>query len=114
LAHFFAAARMLRLADGPDEVHMSQLGKNVIKRYTQGWKVRGARFEKIKVTIPLLIQGDATRVVGELKLLQKGRGGWPRNMWGQTVNTWVLPPLSPPLADSFPSLKKEGGKRLKL
>ena len=33
LAHFFAAARMLRLADGPDEVHMSQLGKNVIKKY---------------------------------------------------------------------------------
>lgn len=36
LAHFFAAARMLRLADGPDEVHMSQLGKNVIKRYHKG------------------------------------------------------------------------------
>ncbi len=34
LAHFFAAARMLRLADGPDEVHMSQLGKNVIKRFS--------------------------------------------------------------------------------
>lgn len=34
LAHYFAAARMLRLADGPDEVHMSQLGKNVIKRYS--------------------------------------------------------------------------------
>jgi len=35
LAHFYAAARMLRLADGPDEVHMSQLGKNVIKRYSE-------------------------------------------------------------------------------
>jgi len=35
LAHFYAAARTLRLADGPDEVHMSQLGKNVIKRYTK-------------------------------------------------------------------------------
>jgi len=35
LAHFYAAARMLRLADGPDEVHMSQLGKSVIKKYTQ-------------------------------------------------------------------------------
>lgn len=33
LAHFFAAARTLRLADGPDEVHMSQLGKNTIKKY---------------------------------------------------------------------------------
>jgi len=36
LAHYFAAARMLRLADGPDEVHMSQLGKNVIRRYAEG------------------------------------------------------------------------------
>ena len=27
LAHYFAIARMLRLADGPDEVHMYQLGK---------------------------------------------------------------------------------------
>ena len=34
LAHFFAAARMLRLADGPDEVHMSQLGKSLIKTYS--------------------------------------------------------------------------------
>jgi len=36
LAHFFAAARMLRLADGPDEVHMSQLGKSIIKQYAEG------------------------------------------------------------------------------
>lgn len=35
LAHFFVAARMLRLADGPDEVHMSQLGKNIIKKYSK-------------------------------------------------------------------------------
>ncbi|MGD1946745.1 MAG: acyl-CoA dehydrogenase family protein, partial [Croceivirga sp.] len=34
LAHFYAAARTLRLADGPDEVHMSQLGKSIIKKYT--------------------------------------------------------------------------------
>lgn len=33
LAHFYAAARTLRLADGPDEVHMSQLGKNTIKQF---------------------------------------------------------------------------------
>ncbi|NER16436.1 acyl-CoA dehydrogenase family protein [Spongiivirga citrea] len=33
LAHYFVAARMLRLADGPDEVHMYQLGKSVIKQY---------------------------------------------------------------------------------
>jgi len=35
LAHFFAAARVLRLADGPDEVHMYQLGKSVIKKYSE-------------------------------------------------------------------------------
>ncbi len=34
LAHFFVAARMLRLADGPDEVHMYQLGKSVINKHT--------------------------------------------------------------------------------
>lgn len=33
MAHYFAAARMLRLADGPDEVHMYQLGKNIIKKW---------------------------------------------------------------------------------
>ncbi len=33
LASFWAGARTLRLADGPDEVHMSQLGKNTIKQY---------------------------------------------------------------------------------
>jgi acyl-CoA dehydrogenase len=35
LAHFYAAARTLRLADGPDEVHLSQLGKNTIKKYAE-------------------------------------------------------------------------------
>jgi acyl-CoA dehydrogenase len=35
LAHFYAAARTLRLADGPDEVHMSQLGKNTINKYVK-------------------------------------------------------------------------------
>jgi len=34
LAHFYASARTLRLADGPDEVHLSQLGKNTIKKHT--------------------------------------------------------------------------------
>lgn len=33
MAHYFAAARMLRLADGPDEVHMYQLGKSLIRKY---------------------------------------------------------------------------------
>ena len=32
LAGYFAAARTLRLADGPDEVHMYQLGRNTIKK----------------------------------------------------------------------------------
>lgn len=35
LAHYFAAARMLRLADGPDEVHMYQLGKRVIAKHSK-------------------------------------------------------------------------------
>ncbi len=33
LAHYYAAARTLRLADGPDEVHLNQLGKNTIAQH---------------------------------------------------------------------------------
>ncbi|PHI21582.1 acyl-CoA dehydrogenase [Lewinellaceae bacterium SD302] len=33
LADFWAYARSIRLADGPDEVHMFQLGRNVIGKY---------------------------------------------------------------------------------
>ena len=33
LAGFYAAARTLRLADGPDEVHMYQLGRNTVKQH---------------------------------------------------------------------------------
>jgi acyl-CoA dehydrogenase len=33
LAHMFAAQRTLRLADGPDQVHMMQLGRDLAKRY---------------------------------------------------------------------------------
>lgn len=33
LSHYYAIARMLRLADGPDEVHMYQLGKSLIHKY---------------------------------------------------------------------------------
>ncbi len=33
LAHYYAIARMLRLADGPDEVHMYQLGKSIIRKH---------------------------------------------------------------------------------
>ncbi|WP_010220572.1 acyl-CoA dehydrogenase family protein, partial [Pseudomonas donghuensis] len=34
LPRAFANARAIRLADGPDQVHMASLGKAVIKRYT--------------------------------------------------------------------------------
>jgi len=33
LAHMFAVQRILRLADGPDQVHMMQLGRNLAKSY---------------------------------------------------------------------------------
>jgi acyl-CoA dehydrogenase len=33
LAEFWRYARSIRLADGPDEVHMYQLGRNTIKKY---------------------------------------------------------------------------------
>ena len=33
LAGFYLYARTVRLADGPDEVHMYQLGRNTVKRY---------------------------------------------------------------------------------
>ena len=33
LSAAFATARLLRLADGPDEVHRNQLGRSEIRRY---------------------------------------------------------------------------------
>ena len=33
LAAMYAGSRTLRLADGPDEVHMWQLGRNTVKQY---------------------------------------------------------------------------------
>ncbi len=33
IARFFTLNRFVRIADGPDEVHMSQLGKSKIKEY---------------------------------------------------------------------------------
>ena len=34
LAQFYMYARTIRLADGPDEVHMYQLGRNIINKYS--------------------------------------------------------------------------------
>lgn len=36
LAGYFASARVIRLADGPDEVHMYQLGRNTVKQALMG------------------------------------------------------------------------------
>ena len=33
LPRAYSYARTIRLADGPDQVHMSQLGKRLVKRY---------------------------------------------------------------------------------
>ena len=33
LAHLYAYARTLRLADGPDQVHMMQLGRNLARQH---------------------------------------------------------------------------------
>merc|ERR1719335_271587 len=35
LAHQFAGQRTLRLADGPDQVHMMQLGRNLARHYSK-------------------------------------------------------------------------------
>jgi acyl-CoA dehydrogenase len=35
LAHMYAYARTLRLADGPDQVHMMQLGRNLAATYVK-------------------------------------------------------------------------------
>ena len=35
LAAFFSYARTIRLADGPDEVHMYQLGRNLVKENSE-------------------------------------------------------------------------------
>jgi acyl-CoA dehydrogenase len=36
LAHMYLAARVLRLADGPDEVHRILMAKNIIHHYERG------------------------------------------------------------------------------
>jgi acyl-CoA dehydrogenase len=34
LPRAYSYGRMVRLADGPDQVHMSQLGKRLVQRYS--------------------------------------------------------------------------------
>ena len=34
LAQIWIYSRIIRIADGPDEVHLYQLGKNTIKKYS--------------------------------------------------------------------------------
>lgn len=36
LAQMYLTARILRLADGPDEVHKILIAKNILHRYEQG------------------------------------------------------------------------------
>ncbi|KAI9267892.1 acyl-CoA dehydrogenase/oxidase [Phascolomyces articulosus] len=50
LAHFYASARTLRYADGPDEVHRNQLGKSELKRaaeIVQKMKEQKAKSEEL-------------------------------------------------------------------
>lgn len=35
LAHTYSQARCLHLADGPDQVHMMQLGRNLAREYNE-------------------------------------------------------------------------------
>ena len=60
----FATARLLRLADGPDEVHRNQIGKLEIKRYRKSDPALSGGFSDV------LTLGEAERMASE--------GLWPK------------------------------------
>ena len=49
IAYLFALNRFLRIADGPDEVHMSQLGKIKIAEYAAARGYRGSKLGPIDI-----------------------------------------------------------------
>ena len=63
LAAAFATARLLRLADGPDEVHRNQIGKLELRRYRN--------------VDPARTGGDAAVVSREQAALIAAEGPWP-------------------------------------
>lgn len=62
----FATARLLRLADGPDEVHRNQIGKLEIKRYRNSDPALSGGFSDV------LTLAEAERMASE--------GLWPKPM----------------------------------
>ena len=64
LAMHFTVARMLRLADGPDEVHCNQIGRMELKRHRQTDPQRTGGFANV-------------REIEEIKAAQEA-GAWPR------------------------------------
>ncbi len=51
LAQMWSGLRTLRYADGPDEVHLQQLGKIELRRSDELWKFYNARLEKSKALL---------------------------------------------------------------
>ena len=48
LVQYYIGARALRLADGPDEVHMYQLGRNLIKEFSNSDLVQTSYFDELE------------------------------------------------------------------
>ena len=47
LAHYYISARYLRIGDGPDEVHMYQLGRNIVKETLSKQRLHVPYFDEI-------------------------------------------------------------------